>query len=135
MEESVKTTLELFSPEKLIVPDEETPVALDSAPALITNPLMVLVDVLPVIVPLISTAKFAPLITLVPVAVPRVNVPKPFCSRVNPVLVVDGEIMGFAPEKVNPVDVKVLLLIVLSTVNAPLVWIFPLLEMVAPVEV
>ena len=117
----MKTTLEPVSPEKLIVPDDETPVAEDSAPALITSPLMVLEEVLPVIVPLISTAKLVPLITLVPVAVPRVNVPVPFCLTVNPVSVVDGEITGLTPEKVNAVEVKVLELIVLSTVKAPLV--------------
>ena len=131
----MKTTLEAVNPEKLIVPDEETPVAEDSAPALTTNPLMVFVEVLPVIVPLISTAKLVPLMTLVPVPVPRVSVPVPFCLSVNPVSVTEGEIIGFAPEKVNPVEVRVLVLIVLSTVKAPLVWIFPLLDMVAPVEV
>lgn len=117
----MKTTLDPVNPEKLIVPDEEIPVALDSAPALITNPLMVFVEVLPVMVPLISTAKLVPLIILVPVEVPRVNNPVPFCSTVNPVFVVDGEIIGFAPEKVKAVEVKVLELIVLSTVRAPLV--------------
>ena len=99
----MKTTLEPVSPEKLIVPDEETPVALDRAPALMTKPLMVFVPVLAVIVPLASTAKLAPLIILVPVVVPRASIPVPFCSSVNPVLVVEGEITGFAPEKVKAV--------------------------------
>ncbi len=93
-----------------------------------------LVAVLARIVPLLSTEKLVPLITLVPVEAPRVSVPVPFALTVNPVSTVEGEMIGFAPEKVRAVEVKVLVFIVLSTVKAPFAWIVPSVEILAPVD-
>src|SRR5512143_2221611 len=49
---------------------------------------------------------------VVPVPTPRVSVPVPLASSVRPVLVVDGDITGFAPENVKAVEVNVLVLMV-----------------------
>ncbi len=69
--------------------------------------------------PLSLTLKFVPLTTVLPVPVPKVKVPDPFCCKVRLVFVVDGEIVGLEPAKVKAVEVKVLPFIVLSTVNVP----------------
>lgn len=52
-EESVNTTLEAVRSEKLMVPDEEIPVAKDKAPELMTSPLIVLVAVGAVMAPVV----------------------------------------------------------------------------------
>lgn len=97
-----------------IVSSEETE---ERAPELITIPFIVSVAVLAVIVPFASTAKLVPAMTFVPVPVPSVKVPVPFALTVNPVSDVDGEITGLAPEKVNALAVKVLVLIVPVTIR------------------
>lgn len=65
-------------------------------------------EVVAVIAPSEETEKFVPFTTVVPVFVPSVSVPVPFCSSVRPVLRITGLITGFAPEKVRTVLVKVL---------------------------
>jgi hypothetical protein len=86
------------------------PVTADKAPEETINPLIVSVLVRAVIVPLASTPKFDPLITVGPVASPKVRVPVPLALKVNPVLTVEEEITGDSPANVKAVEEKVLLL-------------------------
>ena len=83
------------------------PVTPDRAPALTIRPLIVLVALRAVIVPLASTAKVDPLMTVFPVPRPRVNVPVPLAATERSVFRVEAEMAGAAPEKVRAVEVNV----------------------------
>ena len=90
----------------VIAPERVSVVTPLIALLLILIPLMVLV-VAAAMTPRLLTEKFAPWIILVPVPVPSVNVPVPFCCTVNPVLSREEVIVGVAPVKVRLVLVSV----------------------------
>jgi hypothetical protein len=71
------------------------------------NPFNVFVVVAAVIAPELLTEKLEPLITVGPVAAPRVKVPVPFALKERLVFEVEAEIVGLAPENVRAVLVKV----------------------------
>jgi hypothetical protein len=79
----------------------------ERAPLLMTKLLIVFEEVAAVIAPELLTEKLEPLITVGPVAAPRVKVPVPFALKERLVFEVEGEIAGLAPENVRAVLVKV----------------------------
>jgi len=108
----------LFVPVRFMVSREE-PILIVSA---VVSSVAILIVLAAVPLPIETNFALLPLPRSTSPVVPEstVTAPVPLELRVIPVFVVDAEITGFTPEKVNAVDVKVLVLIVPPIVKLPL---------------